>query len=159
MTLAAALALTACSGLDLTSGGCPTERVGPAVDLIDQVRTSEGTYITFGGRVPDDQTGPLVTRTRCRLQDGWRGGEMVPGDATFLLPGTPLHEVLDCRGKDALAALVDGDAILYVALEDLPRPPEPVVTPSSSEVAHEPVLEPTSPPPFDQEAAFTRACG
>ncbi len=81
--------------------------------------TTYSTDSVYGRRVTPADVGDVFARTRCKLADEVTDPSHQPrdGDATFLEPGTPVHEVVGYDPTFRLAARRDGRWTIYEADE------------------------------------------
>lgn len=87
---------------------------GPTrTDVVDLVRVGGRTYTGADAGLSAPLLGAEVLRVRCRLSDAAvrREDALRGGDATVLLSGTPLRQVVG--DPDRLAAVVDGRTRVY----------------------------------------------
>ena len=106
----------------VTEDGCPSGGGMASISWIDMVKFEGTTYSTdsvYGRRISQEGVGEQFARTRCKLADEVTdpGYESHDGDATFLEPGTPVHEVNGYDPTFRLAARRDGKWTIYEARE------------------------------------------
>jgi len=116
------------------AGSCPGPRATDSRVMIDYVD-----FVSVGGvqylnrdrfapvTVPLGRVGRQLGTVRCRLAESDARPDRRPadGDAAFLPPGTAIYAVSDRPVPEAVAALVDGTYVLYLALP-APSGPAPI---------------------------------